>query len=477
VLLRKKRKVPQAYSRADDSARSLNGLRDDVPKNTPMKHINNAPPLLPTNPEAETAILGAILLDNACFNQAAAAVSEEDFSLDSNRRIFRAITALIERGARVDYVTLTEQLQSTGELKHCGGAAYVTSLTDGLPRVKNIAQYARIVKEKARSRMLINACSSAQGAACDGAAPDEVLAQLQQNVIEIFHHGRGSRTPPLPELARESLEQMHRVRTMKSRCVGLTTGIAQLDEMTTGFRAGEFYVIGARPGCGKTALACQAVRANCLAGVKCALFSVEMTGQQIIQRLAAMETGVDLFDLRDPRNLNQSEMSLVAEAVSAIAHWPLLIEDSGRISIKEIGALARMFISQGAEIIFVDYLQRVKALGKTDFDRVTAVSEALCELAKSTQVPVVALSQLRRTDRRDITAEPSLEDLRQSGQIEQDAHAVFLLHRPKGLQPGPDGKSYFTGEDKIIIAKQRSGPAGTHVKVRFNGAMGVWEER
>jgi replicative DNA helicase len=162
------------------------------------------------------------------------------------------------------------------------------------------------------------------------------------------------------------------------------------------------------------------------------------------------------------------------------------VEDSGRITIREIGALARMFISQGAQIIFVDYLQRVRAPGKTDFDRVTAVSEALCELAKATQVPVVALSQLRRAERRDSTAEPSLDDLRQSGQIEQDAHAVFLLHRPRGVHPaggvssgsgGSEAKSYFTGEDKIIIAKQRSGPAGTYVKVRFDGPRGRWEGR
>src|SRR5258707_9032736 len=247
--------------------------------------------------------------------------------------------------------------------------------------------------------------------------------------------------------------------------------------MTTGFRAGEFYVIGATPANGKTALACQAIRANCLAGIKCGLFSVEMTGQQIIQRLAAMETGVDLFSLRDPRVLNPAEVNAVTESVATIAQWPLLIEDSGSISAKEIGAIARLFISQGARIIFVDYLQRVKAPGKTDFDRVTQVSESLCELAKATQVPIVALSQLRRGERRELGQEPSLEDLRQSGQIEQDAHAVFLLHRSKGTQPGPDGKSHFTGEDKIIIAKQRSGPAGTHVRVRFNGPLGVWEGR
>ncbi len=425
-------------------------------------------------------MLGAILLDNQCFNQAASVVCEEDFSLDTHRRIYRAMSELLERGARVDYVTLTEQLGADG-VKHCGGAAYVTSLTDGLPRVRNIQSYAQIVREKAQSRLLIHMCGSAQAAVRTGHKPEVVLAEVQQRIIDIFHKGRGSRTPELPELARQSLEQMHRVRSMPGGCVGFTTGIPALDEITTGFRNGEFYVVGARPANGKTAFACQAIRANCLAGIKCGLFSVEMTGQQIIQRMAAMETGIDLFDLRDPRNLNATEVNNLIEGVAGIAGWPLLVEDSGRITIREIGALARMFISQGAQIIFVDYLQRVRAPGKTDFDRVTAVSEALCELAKATQVPVVALSQLRRAERRDFSAEPSLEDRRQSGQIEQDAHAVFLLHRPRGTQQaganGGEAKSYFTGEDKIIIAKQRSGPAGTYIKVRFDGPRGKWEGR
>jgi replicative DNA helicase len=435
---------------------------------------------LPCNPAAEVAVLGAILLDNQCFNQAAAVIAEEDFSLDTHRRIYRAMAELLERGARVDYVTLTEQLGADG-VKMCGGAAYVTSLTDGLPRVRNIRNYAQIVREKAQSRLLIHMCGAATSAVRTGSKPETVLAEVQQRIIDIFHKGRRSRTPELPELARQSLEQVHLVRSMPERCVGFTTGIPALDEITTGFRNGEFYVVGARPANGKTGFACQAIRTNCLAGVKCGLFSVEMTGQQIIQRLAAMETGIDLFDLRDPRNLNRTELNNLEDATAGIAAWPLLVEDSGRITIREIGALARMFISQGAQIIFVDYLQRVRAPGKTDFDRVTAVSESLCELAKATQIPVVALSQLRRAERRDFTAEPSLEDLRQSGQIEQDAHAVFLLHRPRGVQPagayGGEAKSYFTGEDKIIVAKQRSGPAGTYIKVHFDGPRGRWEGR
>jgi replicative DNA helicase len=326
-------------------------------------------------------VLGAILLDNQCFNQAAAVIAEEDFSLDTHRRIYRAMAELLERGARVDYVTLTEQLGADG-VKMCGGAAYVTSLTDGLPRVRNIRNYAQIVREKAQSRLLIHMCGAATSAVRTGSKPETVLAEVQQRIIDIFHKGRGSRTPELPELARQSLEQVHLVRSMPERCVGFTTGIPALDEITTGFRNGEFYVVGARPANGKTAFACQAIRANCLAGVKCGLFSVEMTGQQIVQRMAAMETGIDLFDLRDPRNLNRTELNNLEDAVAGISAWPLLVEDSGRITIREIGALARMFISQGAQIIFVDYLQRVRAPGKTDFDRVTAVSEYLCELAR-----------------------------------------------------------------------------------------------
>ena len=238
---------------------------------------------------------------------------EEDFSLDTHRRIYRAMAELLERGARVDYVTLTEQLGADG-VKQCGGAAYVTSLTDGLPRVRNIRNYAQIVREKAQSRLLIHMCGAATSAVRTGSKPETVLADVQQRIIDIFHKGRGSRTPELPELARQSLEQVHLVRSMPERCVGFTTGIPALDEITTGFRNGEFYVVGARPANGKTAFACQAIRANCLAGVKCGLFSVEMTGQQIVQRLAAMETGIDLFDLRDPRNLNHTELNDLEDA-------------------------------------------------------------------------------------------------------------------------------------------------------------------
>ena len=189
-------------------------------------------------------MLGAILLDNQCFNQAAAVIAEEDFSLDTHRRIYRAMAELLERGARVDYVTLTEQLGADG-VKLCGGAAYVTSLTDGLPRVRNIRNYAQIVREKAQSRLLIHMCGSAQSAVRTGSKPETVLAEVQQRIIDIFHKGRGSRTPELPELARQSLEQVHLVRSMPDRCVGFTTGIPALDEITTGFRNGEFYVVGA----------------------------------------------------------------------------------------------------------------------------------------------------------------------------------------------------------------------------------------
>ena len=257
-------------------------------------------------------------------------------------------------------------------------------------------------------------------------------------------------------------------------CVGLSTGIDALDVMTSGFRNGEFYVFGARPGDGKTAIMCQAIRRNCKAGRKVSAFSVEVKRTQIMQRLVSQESGISVFDMRDPRVLTEHEMTRVTMAASEVSKWPLTIEDSPRLNVKQLQAIARLHVSRGAEIIFIDYRQKLRAPGRDRFEKVTAIADSLWELGRSTDVPVVALSQLRcRTNPKE---EPTMDDLREPGEIEQNANGVFLLHRPTEIEPGTD-KRKFTGHDKIIIAKQRSGPAGTYVHVRFNGVLGKFEER
>jgi replicative DNA helicase len=429
---------------------------------------------LPTNIEAERAVLGAILLDNSAFNQAASRLQADDFALDSHRRIYLRMAELIETGSKIDFVTTAERLIRHHELEAVGGAAYLTSLTDGLPRVKNISQYVDIVREKSRARMLLNTFESGAARIREREPADEVLAEAQNQLIEIIHHGRAGKTPGIGEIAQEAYTELMAIRQIDGRCVGLSTGLDELDALTTGFRNSEFYVIGARPGQGKTAIACQAIRRNCKEGRKCALFSIEVKRTQIMNRLAAMESKISVFEMRDTRGLSEDEMNRIALAMNDIGRWPLMIEDSPRLDVKEMAAIARLFISQGAEIIFVDYLQKLRAPGKTDFERVTATADALWELARSTDVPVVALSQLRRSSTPN--EPPTMDDLRQSGQIEQNANGVFLLYRP--LEVAPETKKRrFTGEDQVIIGKQRSGPAETHVPVVFDGGMGLFRPR
>lgn len=426
---------------------------------------------LPVSLDCERAILGAILLDNRTIYQTATLVSD-DFSLDSHRKIFRHMAEIAEAGIAIDFNILTQRLVDDHSLDAVGGGMYITGLTDGLPRVKNIEHYVKIVRDKSRARTLLRLCQASAAKIQEQEPPDEVLAEIQDQIIQLVHQGRAGRVPDIAEIATEFLQEIHAIRSMDDSCVGISTGLDDLDSMTTGFRRSEFYVFGARPGDGKTALMCQALRENCRAGRKCSAFSVEVKRTQIMQRLVSQESGISVFDMRDPRILTEGEMNRVMMAAAEVAKWPLLLEDSPRLDVKQLQAIARLHISQGAEVIFVDFLQKLRAAGRDRFEKVTAIADGLWELARSTDVPVVALSQLKR--RQSPHEEPTMDDLRESGEIEQNAHAVFLLHRPTEIV---DDKRKHTGLDKIIIAKQRSGPAGTFVPVRFNGALGMFEPR
>lgn len=429
---------------------------------------------LPYSAECEAAILGAIILDNFCFNQAASTLQPADFSLDSNRKIYSRMLDLMERGRAIDYQTLTEELLRHHQLDNVGGVAYVTSLTDGLPRVKNIEPYVEIVREKARARMLVNIADLVKAKISERELADDVLETVQQQLLDVLFHGRAGKSMTMPDICREALAELHAIRNSVGECIGKSTSLPMLDSITTGYRNSEFYVIGARPGNGKTAMMCQSARENIKRKSKPSIFSIEVPRIQIVNRLACMETGISVFDTRDPRGLSTTDMQRLQEAISEIALWPMFIEDSPRMTLKQLSAIARMHISQGADIIYVDFLQRMRAPGKTEYDRVTAAADGLWELARSTGVPVVALSQLRRSSTPN--EPPTMDDLRSSGEIEQLANAIFLLWRPVEVDPTTQMK-HHTKMDQVIVAKQRSGISETHVPVEFNGRIGYFEER
>ena len=415
--------------------------------------------------EAERQILGSIMLYEDCFDEAASLVSPDDFYTDSNRKIFYALGEMASRGKQINIENLHHTLELNGWLEQCGNI----DLTDGIPRLKHIGSYAELVREASRQRLIIHSFTSGIEEAYDKAAPDQIIGKVESDLLSILQRGRKFSMRGMEQIAQDTFANIERLRSVEHSCIGLHTGLLELDNAITGFRSGEYYVIGARPGQGKTALACQSIRENCKAGNKVAMFSIEMTEEQIMLRLLSMETGIDLFDLRDPRTLSRWDMDKIKLSLAEISKWPLVIDDSSKVTIHELSARARMMIKQGTKAVYVDYLQRVIGDGRSPFEKVTNVSEGLCELAKSSGIPVIALSQLRRGEQGS-SAKPTLDDLRQSGQIEQDAHAVLLLYRPK------EGDGY-TGKDEIIIAKQRSGPSGRHVNVFFKGETAKFQPR
>lgn len=428
--------------------------------------------IIPESEQCETAILGAILLDNHTFNQAASVLQVSDFCRSSHRTLYTRMCDLIAAGKPIDFNTLAEELLRHKELDGIGGVIYLTGLTDGLPRVKNISDYVDIVREKSRSRMLMNLATLISAQLSERDTADEILEGVQEQIIQIVHHGRVGKISSMADIVRDALNELETISRMQGICIGMETGLPMLNEFTTGFRGGEFYVMGARPGQGKTAWMCQSIRANAKKGRKCGVFSIEVPKNQIFYRLACMETGLTIRDTRDPRQLTMVEKRLLAEAGAEIAEWPILIDDNPRMNLKQLQAVARLHIAQGSEIEYVDFLQKIRHPGRSEYDKVTAIADGLWELGRSTGIPVVALSQLKRTEEA-----PTLSDFRSSGEIEQNANAAMAIWRPKEPDAAHEGNMRHTGQDQILILKQRSGIADVHVPVKFNGEVGIFEER
>lgn len=420
---------------------------------------------LPTSVEAERSILGGILLDNRAWSQAAQSLSSEDFSLDSHRRIYRRIVEMAASNTPIDLVTMVEELRRRRELEAVGDAGYVASLVDGVPDRPSIEHYVKIVKEKAQLRGLIFAAKAAIARAMDGEKPTDIAGGLLETILDVEAQAQKSHaiTPRdfMPEVLRE-LE----LQAQAGGLVGLPTGVDTLDMLTGGLRKGELIVVGALPGAGKTALACQIVAANAEAGNPTGLFSLEMSRWDLGKRFLSAVTPVSASRIRHPSHITKDEWPALATGAAEIAEWPVWFDDSGTISIPELLARARLFISRmKVKLIVIDYLQLVRADARDIRERVGKVADALRQLAKAERIPVVLLSQLRRPQ--NVNDAPTMIDLKESGDIEAHAHVVLLLHVPTG----PDGKP--TGEDTIIIGKNRNGVRGpvpvtfSPVKLRF----------
>jgi replicative DNA helicase len=419
---------------------------------------------LPANVEAERSILGAILLDNFAYNQAAEHLRTEDFSLDSHRRIYARMVDLAESSRPIDQITLIEELERHKELEAIGDVGYVSGLTIGVPERPSIEHYVRIVRDKALLRGLISAANSAIARASEQSDPaDEVLSDAEAAIFQLSEKRIERGFMGVQDIVRESFGSVDALLQRGQRITGLATHYSDLDEMTSGLQRSDLVIIAARPSMGKTAFVMNiaenaAIDDQQVVGV----FSLEMSREALLMRLLCSQARVDAHKMRTG-SLWQDDMKKVVRAMEQLAQAPIYIDDTPGISVSEMRAKARRLKqSQGRlDLVIVDYLQLMSGGGKRFENRtqeVSAISRGLKALAKELSVPVIALSQLSRApESRGGDHRPQLADLRESGSIEQDADLVMFIFREEVYrQDDPE----LQGRAEIIIAKQRNGPIG-----------------
>ena len=419
----------------------------------------------PHSLEAEQAVLGGLMLDNATWDQIADRLDESDFYRHDHRLIFRAIRGLSESGQPFDMLTLAEWLEDNGQLENASGFAYLAVLARDTPSAANVRAYGDIVRERSIRRNLIRTATEIADSAYDPRGRDtrQLLDDAEKRVFAIAEHGLRIQQGfgSIKDLLTRTVERIDILFQHNNPITGIPTGWPDFDEKTAGLQPGDLIVIAGRPSMGKTAFAMNiaefaAIQAKC----PVAVFSMEMPGESLIMRLISSLGRIDQHKVRTGR-LEEEDWHRVTSAVTMLSEARLFIDDSSNLSPHEIRARARRLHRQEGQLglIVVDYLQLMQVPG-TNENRATEVSEisrSLKSLAKELSVPILALSQLNRTLEQRGDKRPIMSDLRESGAIEQDADLICFIYRDEVYNPDSPDK----GVAEIIIGKQRNGPIGT----------------
>jgi len=429
---------------------------------------------LPASPDAERSILGGIILDNYLVNEATQGLLPEHFYHDSHRRIFQRMMDLNETAKPIEIISLSEELARHKELESVGGVAYISSLTDGVPRRQSIEHYVRLVKDKALLRGLIHAANGMISKALDQEdEAGEILDGAEADIFSLSEARISQDLMKLSEIVRQSFpEGLDSLYEAGRRITGVETHYTDLDDKTAGFQPSDLIIIAARPSMGKTAFAINIAENVAVMDQRpVAIFSLEMSKEALLRRMICSQSRVDSHKFRTGF-LGKEDLVKIRTGIDALLQAPMYIDDTPGISLTELRAKARRLKRQhGLDMIVVDYLQLMSATapgGKRYENRtqeVSAISRGLKAIAKELRVPLVALSQLSRAPETRGTKdnEPKLSDLRESGSIEQDADVVMFIHRPEYYdRDNPDIK----GDANLIIGKQRNGPTDT-VKLTY----------
>ncbi len=423
---------------------------------------------LPHNLEAERCVLGVIILDNALLSQAIEILDKDDFYLDNHKLIFKQMLTLFEHSKAIDFITLTDELRKKGSLEPIGGASFISSLIDGVPRLTNLEYYARIVQEKATLRNLIKQSNEIINSCYDQQEDvDAILDSAEKAIFEIAEYKIRSGFISINEIAKRSFKKIESAASRREMVTGVPTGYADFDQLTSGLQRAELIILAARPSMGKTALSLNiAAHAGVAAGKTVGIFSLEMSSDQLLLRILCSEARIDAHKLRTGF-LSKEEWGKIARTLGHLTQAKMFIDDTPGVSLLEMRAKARRLKAEhGLDLLIVDYLQLMSG-GKARFENrqqeISTISRGLKALAKELNIPVIALSQLSRApETRTGDHRPQLSDLRESGSIEQDADLVAFIYREEVYKSSEDNK----GIAEIIIGKQRNGPIGS-IKLAF----------
>ncbi len=422
----------------------------------------------PQNIEAEQSILGGILLENSAINSALEIISKNDFYSEAHRKIFDVIVELSEKNEPVDLITLSNALKGKNMLDSVGGTSYLASLVDSVPSAANVSNYAKIVKEKAILRGLIGSATDIINSCYEtGSDVDELLDKAEHSIFEISENKVRPSFFPIREIVKDSFRSIEELFSRKELITGVPTGFEKLDDLTSGLQKSELIIIAGRPSMGKTSFALNIAQYAALeAQTPAAIFSLEMSKEQLAFRLLASEAKVDSQRLRKGF-LGETDWPKLTTAAGKLSDAPIFIDDTPAITVLEMKAKSRRLkADQGLGLIIVDYIQlmRTGSYRESREQEISEISRSLKALAKELRVPVIALSQLNRKVEERPNRRPQMADLRESGAIEQDADVIAFIYRDEVYNKSDDNPEKGTAE--IIIAKQRNGPTGM-VKLAF----------
>ncbi|MEN6298537.1 MAG: replicative DNA helicase [Anaerolineaceae bacterium] len=445
---------------------------DDVPP--PLESIPSEIPTVPHNREAEEALLGAILINPEAYYDVAPFLKPDDFYLQRNRWIWEAFTALHERRAPLDFITLSEELAQKGQLEEIGGPAFLSSLVSNVPTSLHAEAYGRIIEANAIRRRMLNAANQiAKLAYQEEKSVESVLDESEKAVFGVSERRMTRDLQSIKQALSDYYDRMDQLASQDEEYQGVPTGFIDLDRLLMGLQASDFILIAGRPGTGKTAFILSAAKNAAQIHKKhVAIFSMEMSNEQVVQRLLAQETGIDSLRLRTGK-LSEDEWSLLTHSIETLSDSIIFLDDTPALTPIQLRTKCRrLHLEYHLDLILVDYLQLMSSGMRNEnrVQEVSYISRNMKILARELNVPVLAAAQLSRAIEQRTDKEPQLSDLRESGSLEQDADVVMFIHRPELYEKDTIKQNIA----QIKVAKHRNGPVGT-IELVFRNNLAKFE--